>query len=447
MRKAGLMLLMMLLGVGIGWRIFGRAPRVEGQAKPGTGFAAVPGELGSEDLTGPYELVKGWPKDVSTLPGNEKWTYGAGESVFAESPNRIYALFRGELPKMTPPKAMLLPQAGPSISFPVAGFWRDATTASLPGTGGTDNDMKEWLTAWEGKAPDLGIKGPPYRQLGVDANWENCLVVLDENGNIVETWKQWDKLFRRPHSVYISPYDPDKNIWIVDDNMQVIYKFTHDGKKLLQTIGTPEVEGADATHFNRPTYLDWLPDGSFFVSDGYTGTRVAKFDKNGKFLMQWGMKGGPRGGGDTKLETRPSYFSNVHGVAVDPASHHVFVNDRNNHRIQVFDDNGKYLYEWKINADPSSLHLLYIGSGHTIWTYDRTTNKMLEYDLQGHLLYSWGSMGDFAGGLWGVHGVAVDQQGNFYVAEVDAGRVQKFRPKAGANPDFIVAKPVYSAWK
>ena len=130
----------------------------------------------------------------------------------------------------------------------------------------------------------------------------------------------------------------------------------------------------------------------------------------------------------------------------------VFVNDRNNHRIQVFDDNGKYLYEWKINADPSSLHLLYIGSGHTIWTFDRTTNdrttnKMLEYDLQGHLLYSWGSMGDFAGGLGGVHGVAVDQQGNFYVAEVDAGRVQKFRPKAGANPNFIVAKPVYSAWK
>jgi DNA-binding beta-propeller fold protein YncE len=87
----------------------------------------------------------------------------------------------------------------------------------------------------------------------------------------------------------------------------------------------------------------------------------------------------------------------VHGVAVDPATRHVFVNDRNNHRIQVFDENGKYLYEWKIDADPSSLHLLYIGSGKTIWTYDRTTNKMVEWDLQGHLLYSWGTMGEFAG--------------------------------------------------
>ena len=298
MRKLGLMILLLAVGVGIGLLVSNRQTPAEAEPKPGAGFAAIPGTLGSEDLTGPYQVVKGWPKDISTLPGNGSWTYGAGESVFAESPNRIYMLFRGELPKMAPPKAVLLPQVGPSLSFPVAGFWRDATTASLPGTGGTDDNMSEWLTAWEGKAPDLGIKGPPYRKLGVDAKWENCLVVVDGDGNIIETWKQWDKLFRRPHSVYISPYDPDKNVWVVDDNMQVIYRFTHDGKQLLQTIGTPEHEGADATHFNRPTYLDWLPDGTFFVSDGYTGTRVAKFDKNGKFLMDWGIKGGPRGGGD-----------------------------------------------------------------------------------------------------------------------------------------------------
>jgi DNA-binding beta-propeller fold protein YncE len=91
--------------------------------------------------------------------------------------------------------------------------------------------------------------------------------------------------------------------------------------------------------------------------------------------------------------------------------------------------------------------LLYIGSGKTIWSFDRSTNKMLQWDLEGHLLYSWGTMGEFAGGLWGVHGISVDQDGNLYVAEVDSGRVQKFRPKAGANRDFLVAKPVYSAWK
>ncbi|MEQ1947101.1 MAG: hypothetical protein ABL995_07920 [Bryobacteraceae bacterium] len=448
MRKTWLMLLLLAVGIGIGLLISSKIGLVEAKGKPGEGFAAVPGALGAQDILGPYELVKNWPQDISELPGNEKWTYGAGEAVFAESPDRVYMLFRGELPNIKAPRGTLLPQLGPSISFPVAGFWRDATQASLPGTGGTDNDMNEWMTAWEGKSQKLGMKGPPYRQLGVDAKWENCLVIVNRQGKIIATWKQWDKLFRRPHSVYISPYDPEKNVWIVDDNMQTIYKFNNDGSKLLQTIGTPEVAGADGTHFNRPTYMDWLPNGDFFVSDGYTGTRVAKFNKDGKFLMDWGKPGGPRGGGDgEKVETRPGYFSNVHGVAVDPKTKHVFVNDRNNHRIQVFDENGKYLYEWKIDADPSSLHLLYIGSGQTIWTYDRTTNRMVQWDLQGHLLYTFGTMGMFPGAFWGIHGISVDQENNLYVAEVDSGRVQKLAPKKGANPGFMVAKPVYSAWK
>ena len=440
-RKIWLMLLILAVGIGIGFAISNKIGLVEAKGKPGAGFAAVPGALGAQDILGPYELVKNWPQDVSELPGNEKWTYGAGESVFAESPDRIYMLFRGELPKMAPPKAQLLPQVGPSITFPVAGFWRDATVASLPGTGGTDDDMSEWFTAWEGTAKKQGIKGPPYRKLGVDAKWENCLVIVDGNGKIVETWKQWDKLFRRPHSVYISPYDPEKNVWIVDDNMQVIYKFTHDGTKLLQTIGTPEVAGADATHFNRPTYMDWLPDGTFFVSDGYTGTRVAKFDKNGKFIMDWGMKGTPPN------DKRPAYFNNVHGMAVDPMTHNVFVNDRGNHRIQVFTENGKYLYDWSMGEDPSDVHLIYIGADRTLWAFDRGTSRMVKYDLQGHLLYSWGIWGDFAGGFWGVHGFATDQEGNFYVAEVDSGRAQKFKPRPGVNPAFLVSKPVYAAWK
>src|SRR6202044_1407927 len=103
---------MLAIGIAIGLTISNRLASVQAQPKPGAGFAAVPGSLGSEDLTGPYDVVKNWPQDISTLPGNEKWTYGAGESVFAESPNRIYMLFRGELPKMAPPKAALLPQLG-----------------------------------------------------------------------------------------------------------------------------------------------------------------------------------------------------------------------------------------------------------------------------------------------------------------------------------------------
>ena len=373
---------------------------------------------GGQDMFGQYEIVKGWPKDISTLPGNEKWTYGAGQAVYAESPNRIIMLFRGELPNIKRPQSKMLTEFGPSIQFPIGRLpWRDATTASLPGGGASGSIPGAPTDGWSGT-------------LGVDAKWENCIVVADANGNIIERWTQWDKILQRPHFVAINPYDPEKHVWIVDDHMGVIYKFSHDGKELVQTIGTPKVTGADGTHFNRPTFLAWLPDSTMFVADGYNGKRVAKFDKNGKFLLDWGRN-----------------MNNVHGIAVDPQTRRVFVNDRGNKRIQVFDENGKYLSEFSMGEDPSDIHLLYIGADRTLWAADRGTSKMLKYDLDGKFLYSWGIWGDFPGGFWGVHGFSVDQEGNFYTAEVDSGRVQKFRPKPGANPAQLVSKPVYSAWR
>ncbi len=74
-----------------------------------------------------------------------------------------------------------------------------------------------------------------------------------------------------------------------------------------------------------------------------------------------------------------------------PQTRRVFVNDRGNHRIQVFDENGKYLYEWSFGDEPSDIHLIYIGADRTLWAFDRGTSKMLKYDLEGHFLYSWGT--------------------------------------------------------
>jgi sugar lactone lactonase YvrE len=292
------------------------------------------------------------------------------------------------------------------------------------------------LETRDGKVGDDSDVG----QAGVDFNWHHCIVVVDANGNIIEDWTQWDKLLRRPHAVYISPYDPEKRVWIVDDYRHAIFIFSNDGKKLLQTIGEPNVHASDDKHFYRPTFIAWLPDGTFFVADGYANTRVVKFDKNGKYLMAWGEKGTPPN------EKRPGYFNNVHGVAVDPQTRRVFVNDRGNHRVQVFDENGKHLNEWSFGAPPSDVHLLIVGADRSLWAFDRGTSKMLKYDLEGNFQYAWGTWGDFAGGFWGVHGLAVDQEGNFYVAEVDSGRAQKFRPRRGANPAFLVGKPVYAAW-
>src|SRR5579864_4834485 len=103
---------------------------VEAQQKPGAGFAAIPGTVGGQDTFGAYDIVKGWPKDISTLPGNDKWTWGAGQGVYAENPNRIFLLFRGELPNIPRPMTRKLADVAPSLSFPIGRLhWRDATAA------------------------------------------------------------------------------------------------------------------------------------------------------------------------------------------------------------------------------------------------------------------------------------------------------------------------------
>jgi DNA-binding beta-propeller fold protein YncE len=186
--------------------------------------------------------------------------------------------------------------------------------------------------------------------------------------------------------------------------------------------------------------MTWLPDGSFFVADGYNGTRVVKFDVDGNYLLSWGQPG-QRGG-----ETRPGYWHNVHGISAHPDSRRVFVNDRSNNRVQVFDENGEYLSEWSFGPEPADIHDFMITADGYLWAADRGTNKMLKYDLDGNFLYAWGTWGDFPGGMWGVHGISVDPQGNFYVAEVDNGGFQKFMPREGANPDMLIGPPVRSAW-
>jgi DNA-binding beta-propeller fold protein YncE len=387
------------------------------------GFGAVPGQKGGQDIFGPYNVQENWPQDLADLPGHDAWTYGAGQGVFAESPDRIFILHRGELPNIEPPPGQVS-NRGPGLTFPVSQLpWRNASVglrSSLPG-------------ALDGDDTDRG-------EHGVDHNWEHCLVVVDGDGNIIEEWTQWDHLFRRPHFVTINPYDPEKHVWVVDDFRHAIFKFTNDGSELVQTIGVPNVSGNDGSHFFRPTFLAFLPD-AMFVADGYANTRVVKFDHDGNYLMTWGEKGNPPN------ETRPGYMNNVHGVAVDPLSRRVFVNDRANNRVQVFTDNGEYLDSWSFGPEPTDIHLIYIGADRRLWAADRATSKILGYDLEGNFLYGWGAFGNFPGGQWGVHGMSVDQDGNFYVAEVGNGRVQKYTPRAGARPETMVGEPVYSAWE
>ena len=187
-------------------------------------------------------------------------------------------------------------------------------------------------------------------------------------GNIIEDWTKWDKMLRRPHYITINPYDPEKHVWVVDDQGHAVYEFTHDGKKLVKTLGTPYQPGNDDKHFNRPTFINWLPDGTMFVTDGYGNTRVVKFDKDGKYLMTWGQPSNPPD------DTRPGTFHDVHGVVFDVPRRRVFVTDRSDHRIEIFDENGKFLDQWT-TGKPSTPQFLYNAADGNIWIADGMTAK------------------------------------------------------------------------
>src|SRR5688572_33238184 len=147
---------------------------VEAQTTGTSGVAAVPGAIGTLDPTGPYEVVPGWPKDLSTLPGNEKWTFGAGQGVFAESPDRVYYIQRGQLPVLPPQgrgaKPIEAAHVAPNLAFPVAGLWRNATQASPPGA------LFKPGTEVAGDDSDAGTPG-------TDFLWANCILVINRNGD------------------------------------------------------------------------------------------------------------------------------------------------------------------------------------------------------------------------------------------------------------------------
>ena len=439
MRQRWIVMALMLGTTLIGHAVVDKYSSAAAQSRNVNSLSPVSGAIGSLDATGPYEVVVGWPKDLSTTPGNEKWTFGAGQGVFAESPDRVYYIQRGSLPVIPPQgrggAGISAPQVAPNLSFPVAGLWRNATQASPPGA------LFRSGTQEPGDDSDRGKNG-------VDFLWANCILVINRNGDIIENWTQWDKMLRRPHSVYISPYDPQKHVYIVDDYRHAIFKFTNDGKTLVKTIGTPNVPGSDSTHFYRPTFMAFNTDGSWYISDGYANTRVVKFDKNDSYVTAWGERGTNAGEG-AKPETRPGYFNNVHGVAVDPGTREVYVNDRANRRIQVFDEHGKFIRMWSMAPGPSGLdlHFVHIDADRRLWVFDQVTQQLAQLDREGRLISAWGGLGSWPGALFGVHGISVDQEQNLYLAAVGRGGVQKFRPRQGANPAYLVGKHVYSAWK
>jgi NHL repeat len=336
-------------------------------------------ERGGFDISGPYEVDPNWPKKTWPAQG---YIWGSQAGVYPESADKVFLVSRGEIEL---PKDLRIPPGFP-------GNW------GAPNRGGATGEV------------------PVFR---------NTILIVDRQGNLVESWKQWDYLFeggRGPHQIYVQPYDPERHVWIVDDMNHVIHKFTNDGKTKVFTLGEMGVFGPndDLQHFNRPTMIDWLPDGTFFVSDGYANSRVVKFSKEGKPLLWWGSMQPGKADGE---------FTVPHGIAVGD-DRHVYVSDRFNRRIQVFDENGVFLDKW-----PSGYcHSLSMSRDQHLWCYDGDHEQFVKFDLRGHIETVFGRYGVYPGATWGVHQISADSEGNLYAAEVFGGRTQKFVPKRNANP-------------
>ncbi len=256
---------------------------------------------------------------------------------------------------------------------------------------------------WSDPFPDDAI-GPP--------------TVIAFDGTTGEQVVEWgDNLFVMPHGLTVDDQD---NLWVTDVGRHQIFKFTHDGDLLL-SVGTDRSPGDDSTHFNLPTDVAVLPDGSFYVSDGYANTRVAKFSSTGQFEFQWGSPGSEAG-----------QFDLPHGIAVDEDGR-VYVADRSNLRVQVFDAEGAFVAEWSDSAlgRPYSVaigpdHKAYLidGGDQPVAFPDRS--RAFRVSMNGTIEAAFGRYGNYDGQFRLGHDIAVGRDGAVYVVDVQGRRVQKF---------------------
>lgn len=244
---------------------------------------------------------------------------------------------------------------------------------------------------------------------------EPTVTIFDgASGRVLGEWGAGQ--FIMPHGLSI---DQHGDVWLTDVGLHQVFKFTPEGR-LLMTLGERGVPGDDPSHFNLPTDVAVLPDGSFYVSDGYKNTRVVKFGVDGAFQFQWGTKG--KGAGEFHLP---------HGVAINSKSR-VIVCDRENERLQVFDKSGSFISEWKGPqiGKPYGVACfngrVFVIDGGSPSVRASERGKAVMLDEAGQVMETFGSAGKDAGQFQLGHDIAVGPDGAVYVAEGTGARVQKF---------------------
>ena len=260
------------------------------------------------------------------------------------------------------------------------------------------------------------------------------VIVFDSDGNFLRSWG--DGVFKRAHGATIGP---DDTIFLTDDGDHTVRKCTLDGK-ILMTLGVPgkaaPYQGGEP--FNRCTHVAFSPQGDIYVSDGYGNSRVHKYSPDGKLLLSWGESG-----------SDPGQFNIVHNIVTDKDGW-VYVADRENNRVQVFDGNGKYETQWNNMHRPCALYMdttkkdpiCYVGELGPVMAVNRNVPnlgpRVSIVDHQGKLLSRFGDphAGTAPTAFLGPHGLAVDSRGDLYVGEVSWTQWPQFFPDT-PRPDYI----------
>jgi DNA-binding beta-propeller fold protein YncE len=245
---------------------------------------------------------------------------------------------------------------------------------------------------------------------------EHPVIVFDREGKFLRSWGEG--VFRRAHGITIGP---DGTLWLTDDLHHTVRQFTPEGKLLL-TLGDPDTPSAlhGGKPFNRPTHVALCPkNGDIYVSDGYGNSRVHKYDPKGRLLFSWGEPG-----------TDPGCFNIPHNIATD-AEGLVYVADRENHRVQVFDAKGHYQYQINnlhracaIYVDRANGGRIFVGELPSHLPVNAAVPnigaRVSVLTLKGDLLARVGGkfMGEGPGEFIAPHGIVMDSHGAFYVAEV-----------------------------
>lgn len=315
---------------------------------------------------------------------------------------------------MKMPEGFILgtPQGAPAPEQREAMTTRDERMINVSAFAGVAVDQQDNVYAFHRGMESLSGPFPPDLRTR-----EHPVVVWDSNGN----FKRWmgDGIpggILGPHMLEV---DPEGHLWVVERDDHRVIKLAKDGNTPAWILGEAGKPGADQTHLNRPTDVAWSKNGDIFITDGYGNNRVMKFSKDYKFIKQWG--GGPEAKGNADGQ-----FHLPHSISIDWQDT-VYVLDRENHRIQIFDTDGNFKGKWDIcNCWGIAIKKDGGRNGLMFMTDHANEQVMMVRMADGKELARWGSRGQGPGQFDWAHDIAVDSKGAVYVSDTYGQKIQKF---------------------